>query len=177
MVQLKRMRRLIRDGIIKIEHQEQKVSDQSIRNFYVRIKMLFKLKLKMSHGDRQMTKKLYKRLNDFSIDVGIRLDKAKRRKEDILKKQKTRTTKLIIRELIRNLKEFAKSLEDGLSATYTDEDEEERVRTIAQLASARLQCNSAQKGLIEAIEQEIQLLEDTCDLEEEFIRNFTVFDV
>ena len=79
---------MIRDGIMKIEHQEQKVSDQSIRNFYVRIKMLFKLKLKMSHGDRQMTKKLYKRLNDFSIDVGIRLDKAKRRKEDILKSRR-----------------------------------------------------------------------------------------
>ena len=71
MVQLKRTRRLIRDGIIKIEHQEQKVSHQSIKNFYVRIKMLFKLKLKMSNGDREMTKKLYKRLNDFSIVIQL----------------------------------------------------------------------------------------------------------
>ena len=174
MVQLKRTRRLIRDGIIKIEHQEQKVSHQCIKNFYVRIKMLFKLKLKMSNGDRQMTKKLYKRLNDFSIDIGLRLDEAKRRKE-VVKKQKTRTTKSIIREFIRNLKAFAKNLEDGLSARYTDEDEEGRVRAMAQLASARLQCNSAQKALIQAIEQEIKLLQQACDLEEEMIKRFTLY--
>ena len=180
MVQLKRMRRLIRDGIIKIEHQEQKVSDQSIRNFYVRIKMLFKHKLKMSYGDRQMTKKLYRRLNDFSrgraIGLGLKLDEAKRRKED-LKKQKTRTTKSIIRDFIRRLKAFAKNLEDGLSATCTEEDEKGRVRAIAQLASVRLQNNSLRKVVIQKIEKQIELLQDACDIEEEVIRAFTVYDV
>ena len=166
MVQLKRMRKFIWESIIKIEEIEQRVSQDSVRNYYVRTKMLLKHKLKMSSGDRQITKKLYNRVRIFPFDLGLRLDEAKEERGRI----KTKTTKSIIRDFNRRLKTFARDLEDGLSEMYTEEDEKRNVQKIAQIASANLKINSTLKFIISTMDKKIELLQDICDLEEKRIR-------
>ena len=165
MVQLKRMRKFIWESIIKIEEIEQKLSQDSVRNHYVRTKMLLKHKLKMSYGDRQITKKLYNRVRVFPFDLGLELDEAQEERRRI----KTKTTKSIIRDFIRQLKTFARNLEDGLGEIYTEEDEKRNVRKIAEIASANLKINSKLKFIIRTMEQKIELLQDICDLEEKRI--------
>ena len=166
MVQLKRMRKFIWESIIKIEEIEQRVSQDSVRNYYVRTKMLLKHKLKMSSGDRQITKKLYNRVRIFPFDLGLKVDEAKEERRRI----KTKTTKSIIRDFIRQLRTFARDLEDGLSEMYTEEDEKRNVQKIAQIASANLKINSTLKFIISTMDKKIELLQDICDLEEKRIR-------
>ena len=166
MVQLKRMRKFIWESIIKIEEIEQRVSQDSVRNYYVRTKMLLKHKLKMSSGDRQITKKLYNRVRIFPFDLGLKVDEAKEERRRI----KTKTTKSIIRDFNRRLKTFARDLEDGLSENYTEEDEKRNVQKIAQIASANLKINSTLKFIISTMDKKIELLQDICDLEEKRIR-------
>ena len=166
MVQLKRMRKFIWESIIKIEEIEQIVSQDSVRNYYVRTKMLLKHKLKMSSGDRQITKKLYNRVRIFPFDLGLRLYEAKEERRRI----KTKTAKSIIRDFIRQLITFARDLQDGLSEMYTEEDEKRNVRKIAQIASANLKINSTLKFIISTMDKKIELLQDICDLEEKRIR-------
>ena len=71
MVQLKVMRRLIRDGIIEIEQHAERALNDSVRDFFVRIKTHFMYKFKMSYGDRRMTKKLLHILRKFPVEVGL----------------------------------------------------------------------------------------------------------
>ena len=127
--------------------------------------MLLKHKLKMSYGDRQITKKLYNRVRVFPFDLGLKLDEAQEERRRI----KTKTTKSIIRDFIRQLKTFARNLEDGLGERYTEEDEKRNVRKIAEIASANLKINSTLKFVICTMEQKIELLQDICDLEEKRI--------
>ena len=170
MVQFKILRREIRDGIIEIEQQEKRALNDSVRDFFVRIKTLFMLKFKMSYGDRGMTEKLLYLLQKFPVEVGLNLDDALERKK-AAKKKKTSTTKSIIRDFIQHLKTFAGRLEDGLSERLTEEDEKSQVRAIAKYASNELQANSARKGLILAVEEEIRLCQQICSLWEELIQN------
>ena len=128
--------------------------------------MLLKHKLKMSSGDRQITKKLYNRVRIFPFDLGLKVDEAKEERRRI----KTKTTKSIIRDFIRQLKTFARDLEDGLSEMYTEEDEKRNVQKIAQIASANLKINSTLKFIISTMDKKIELLQDICDLEEKRIR-------
>ena len=164
------MRRLIQYGIIQIEQQEKKALNDSVRDFFVRIKMLFMHKFKMSYGDRRMTEKLLSLIQKFPIDVGMQLDQAIERKKAAKQDKKT-STKLIIRDFIQDLKAFAGRLEDGLSERLTEEDEENNVRAIARCASAELRANSAHKDLILAVEEEIRLCQEICSLWEGKIQN------
>ena len=117
-----------------------------------------------------MTEKLLYLLQKFPVEVGLNLDDALERKK-AAKKKKTSTTKSIIRDFIQHLKTFARRLEDGLSERLTEEDEKSHVRTIAKYASNELQANSARKGLIVAVEEEIRLCQQICSLWEELIQN------
>ena len=169
MVQFKVLRRSIRDGIIEIEKQEKRALNESVRDFFVRIKTLFLHKFKMSFGDRRMTEKLLYLLRKFPVEVGLNLDDALERKK-AAKKKKTSTTKSIIRDFIHHLKTFARRLEDGLSERMSEEDEKEHVRTIAQWANAQLQANSAYKGLIDVVDKNIRVCQQVCNLWEEMIK-------
>ena len=164
MVQLKRMRRFIWESIIKIEDLEQKVSQDSVRDYYIRTKVLLKHKLEISYGDRRITKKLYNRVRRFPFDLGLQLDEAKEQRRKM--KLKAQTTKSIIRDFIHQLKAFARDLEDGLSDRYTEEEEKRHVQKIAELASANLKINSTVKFIINSMDQKIKILKDICDLEE-----------
>ena len=168
MVQLKRMRGFIWKSIIKIEDLEQRVSQDSVREYYSRTKVLLQHKLKMSYGDRKITKKLYNRVRRFPFDLGLQLDEAKEQRRKM--KLKAQTTKSILRNFIHQLKSFARDLEDGLSERYTEEDEKSVVRKIAKLASANLKINSTVKSLISGMDQKIELLQKICDLEEKLFR-------
>ena len=168
MVQLKRMRGFIWKSIIKIEDLEQRVSQDSVREYYSRTKVLLQHKLKMSYGDRKITKKLYNRVRRFPFDLGLQLDEAKEQRRKM--KLKAQTRKSIIRHFIHQLKSFARDLEDGLSERYTEEDEKSVVRKIAKLASANLKINSTVKSLISGMDQKIELLQKICDLEEKLFR-------
>ena len=161
MVQLKRMRGFIWKSIIKIEDLEQRVSQDSVREYYSRTKVLLQHKLKMSYGDRQITKKLYNRVRRFPFDLGQKLDDAKEKRG----KMKSKTTKSIIRDFILELKGFARDLEDGLSERICEEDEKMYVRSIAGVASSNLKINSTVKFLNSKTDREIELLQDICDLE------------
>ena len=168
MVQLKRMRRFIWESIIKIEDLEQRVSQDSVRDYYSRTKMLLKHKLEISYGDRRITKKLYNRVRRFPFDLGLQLDEAKEQRRKM--KLKAQTTKSIIRGFILQLKAFARDLEDGLSERYTEENEKSVVQKIAKLASSNLKINSTVKSLISGMDQKIELLQKICDLEEKLFR-------
>ena len=168
MVQLKVMRRSIRKCFIEIEQLEKRALNDSVRDFYVRIRTLFMHKFEISYGDRRLTEKLLRLLRKCPVDMGMKLDQAIERKK-AAKKNKTTTTKSIIRNFIQDLKTFAWRLENGLSETLTEENEKRRVRAIAQLASANLQNNSANKGLINAVDENIRLCQDICSLCEEMI--------
>ena len=163
MVQLKRMRGFIWKSIIKIEDLEQRVSQDSVREYYSRTKVLLQHKLKMSYGDRKITKKLYNRVRRFPFDLGLQLDEAKEQRRKM--KLKAQTTKSIIRDFILELKGFARDLEDGLSERICEEDEKMYVRSIAGVASSNLKINSTVKFLISKTDREIELLQDICDLE------------
>ena len=104
MVQLKRMRRFIWESITKIEDLEQRVSQDAVRDYYVRTKVLLKHKLEISYGDRRITKKLYNRVRRFPFDLGLQLDEAKEQRRKM--KLKAQTTKSIIRDFIHQLKSF-----------------------------------------------------------------------
>ena len=167
MVQLKVMRRSIRDRIIGIEQQEKRALNDTVRDFFVRIKRLFMHKFRLSHGDRRMTKKLLRLLREFPVDLGMELDQEIESKKAV-KRKKTTTTKLIIRDFIMRLKTLARGLENELR--MSEEEEMSNVRTIAKLASTKLQVNSAYKGLIDVIEENIRDYQQLCDLWEEMIQ-------
>ena len=78
MVQLKVMRRTILNGIIGIEQQEKRALNDSAKDFFVRIKRLFMHKFKITCGDKRMTEKLLYLLRQFPVDVGMKLDQAKK---------------------------------------------------------------------------------------------------
>ena len=170
MVQLKVMRS-IRDGIIGIEQQEKMALNDSVRNFFVRIKRLFMHKFKISYGDRRMTKKLLRLVREFSVeDVGMDLDQAMERKKAAIaaKKRKTTSTKLIVKDFIRRLKTFARRLENGLR--MTEEDERRKVRAMAQRASVQLQEKSAYKGLVDAHDKNVKSSQQLCKVWERLIQ-------
>ena len=170
MVQLKVMRRSIRDGIIAIEQQEKRALNDSVRNFFVRIKRLFMHKFKISYGDRRMTKKLLRLVREFSVeDVGMDLDQAmERKKAATAKKRKMTSTKLIVKDFVRRLKTFARRLEYGLR--MTEEDERRKVRAMAQRASVQLQEKSAYKGLIDAHDKNVKSSQQLCKVWERLIQ-------
>ena len=85
MVQLKTMRRFIREGINKIAQLEQRSSQDSVKSYFVRIKKLFEDKLLMAQGDRQMTQRLFKRMSEFPFNYAQRLDEAKEMREVVNK--------------------------------------------------------------------------------------------
>ena len=126
-------------------------------------------KFEISYGDRRLTEKLLRLLRKCPVEMGMKLDQAIERKKAAMK-NKTTTTKSIIRNFIQQLKTFAGRLEDGLSEILTEEDEKRRVRAIAQLASANLQNNSANKGLINAVDENVSLCQEICSLCEEMIQ-------
>ena len=160
MVQLKMMRRVIREGINKIAQLEQRSSQDSVKSYFVRIKKLFEDKLLMAQGDRQMTQRLFKRMSEFPFDYAQRLDEAKEMREAV---KKANTAKSIIRNFIRNLKQLARHFEDSL-VEISEEDERRAVRTYAQLASQQLKINFQNRALVNLMDEEIEMLQKLCDL-------------
>ena len=169
MVQLKMMRRAIREGINKIAQLEQRSSQDSVKSYFVRIKKLFEDKLLMAQGDRQMTQRLFKRMSEFPFDYAQRLDEAKEMREAV---KKANTAKSIIRNFIRNLKQLARHFEDSL-VEISEEDERRAVRTYAQLASQQLKINFQNRALVNLMDEEIEMLQKLCDLWEDIMIKYT----
>ena len=169
MVQLKMMRRVIREGINKIAQLEQRSSQDSVKSYFVRIKKLFEDKLLMAQGDRQMTQRLFKRMSEFPFNYAQRLDEAKEMREAV---KKANTAKSIIRNFIRNLKQLARHFEDSL-VEISEEDERRAVRTYAQLASQQLKINFQNRALVNLMDEEIEMLQKLCDLWEDIMIKYT----
>ena len=169
MVQLKMMRRFIREGINKIAQLEQRSSQDSVKSYFVRIKKLFEDKLLMAQGDRQMTQRLFKRMSEFPFNYAQRLDEAKEMREAV---KKENTVKSIIRNFIRNLKQLAIHFEDSL-VEISEEDERRAVQTYAQLANQQLKINSQNRAVVNLMDEEIEMLQKLCDLWEDILIKFT----
>lgn len=169
MVQLKTMRRFIREGIHKIAQLEQRSSQDSVKSYFVRIKKLFEDKLLMAQGDRQMTQRLFKRMSEFPFNYAQRLDEAKEMREAV---KKENTVKSIIRNFIRNLKQLAIHFEDSL-VEISEEDERRAVQTYAQLANQQLKINSQNRAVVNLMDEEIEMLQKLCDLWEDILIKFT----
>ena len=169
MVQLKTMRRFIREGINEIAQHEQRSSQDSVKSYFVRIKKLFEDKLLMAQGDRQMTQRLFKRMSEFPFNYAQRLDEAKEMREAV---KKENTVKSIIRNFIRNLKQLAIHFEDSL-VEISEEDERRAVQTYAQLANQQLKINSQNRAVVNLMDEEIEMLQKLCDLWEDILIKFT----